>query len=381
MEEKVKISEPEEEIILNMGPQHPSTHGVLRIILKLSGEKIVSAKPDIGYLHRGVEKLGETVTYVQFLPMLDRNDYLSATTNELGLVLAVEKLANIPVPERAQYIRVLFSELSRLASHLVWLGTFCLDLGGALGGGTSVFLFCFREREKILDIFEKMTGSRMHPHLMQYGGVRYDVYPGMDKDVKEILDLMEERINEYEEMLVNNPVFIDRTKGVGILPKEVAMEYGCSGPVLRGSGVKYDLRKAHPYSSYDKFDFEIPVGENGDVFDRFKVRMEEMRQSVRIVRQALEGLPEGPITSQMPVKVKVAVRTPPGEVYTAIESPRGELGYYICSDGKPNAYRLKIRAPSFSNLSVLPYLLKDHLVADIVAILGSLDPVFGDVDR
>jgi NADH-quinone oxidoreductase subunit D len=381
MEEKIKTFEPEEEIVLNMGPQHPSTHGVLRIILKLSGEKIVEAKPDIGYLHRGVEKLGETVTYVQFLPMLDRNDYLSATTNEFGLVLAVEKLANIPVPERAQYIRVLFSELSRLASHLVWLGTFCLDLGGALGGGTSVFLFCFREREKILDIFEKMTGARLHPHLMQYGGVRYDVYPGMDKDVKEILDLLEERITEYEEMLENNPVFIDRTKGVGILPKEVAMEYGCSGPVLRGSGVKYDLRKAHPYSSYDKFDFEIPVGKNGDVFDRFKVRMEEMRQSIRIVRQALEGLPEGPISSQMPVKVKVAVKAPQGEVYAAIESPRGELGYYIYSDGKPTAYRLKIRAPSFSNLSVLPYLLKDHLVADVVAILGSLDPVFGDVDR
>jgi NADH-quinone oxidoreductase subunit D len=381
MGEKIRTYEPEEEIVLNMGPQHPSTHGVLRIILRLSGEKIVSAEPDIGFLHRGVEKLAENFTFVQFLPFVDRNDYLSATTNELGLVLAVEKLANIEVPERAQWIRVLYSELSRIASHLVWLGTFCLDLGGALGGGTSVFLFCFREREKILDIFEKMTGSRMHPHLMQYGGVRYDVYKDMDKDVKEILSLMEQRIGEYEDMLINNPVFIDRTKGVGVLPRDIAFSYGCCGPVLRGSGVKYDIRKAHPYSSYDKFDFDIPVGSNGDVFDRFIVRMREMRESVKIVGQALEGLPEGPIASKPPVKVPVAVRAPAGEVYVAVESPRGELGYYIYSDGKPTAYRLKIRAPSFSNLSVLPYLLKDHLVADVVAILGSLDPVFGDVDR
>ncbi|MEN3047060.1 MAG: NADH-quinone oxidoreductase subunit D [Candidatus Hydrothermales bacterium] len=381
MEGNIRVFEPEEEIVLNMGPQHPSTHGVLRLILKLSGEKIVDAKPDIGFLHRGVEKLGETYTYIQFLPMLDRNDYLSATTNEFGYVLAVEKLANIPVPERAQYIRVLFSELSRIASHLVWLGTFCLDLGGALGGGTTIFLYCFREREKILDIFEKMTGSRLHPHLMQIGGVRYDVYPGIEKDLKEILKDVEDKINEYEEMLVNNPVFIDRTKGVGVLPKEVAMEYGCSGPVLRGSGVKFDLRKAVPYSSYDKFDFDVPCFDGGDVFDRFRVRMEEMRQSIKIIRQALDGLPEDPISSQMPVKVKVAIKPPPGEVYVAIESPRGELGYYIYSDGKPVAYRMKIRAPSFSNLSVLPFLLKGHLVADVVAILGSLDPVFGDVDR
>ncbi len=370
-----------EELWVNMGPQHPASHGVFRMQIKVEGENIKEVIPHIGYLHRGVEKLGETVNLVQFMPMLDRDDYLSAISNEFPLALAVEKLAGIEVPEKAEYLRVISAELMRIASHLVFLGTFCLDMGGALGGGTTIFLYTFREREKLLDIIEKWTGSRMHPNLISFGGVRYDLYPEFDKDLKTFLDDFEKKIEEYEGMLGNNSIFLARTKNVGILPKEVAMGYGCSGPVLRGSGIKFDLRKANPYSVYNKFEFEIPTGENGDVYDRYKVRMEEMKQSVRILRQAVDGIPEGPISSQMPVKVAAAVKAPAGEIYSAVESPRGENGVYLVSDGKPTAYRLKLRTPSFYNLSAIPYLLKGALIADVVAILGSLDPVFGDVDR
>jgi len=370
-----------EELWVNMGPQHPASHGVFRMQIKVEGEKIKDVIPHIGYLHRGVEKLAENLTPVQFLPILDRNDYLSAISNEFPFALAIEKLADIKVPERAEYLRVIGAELMRISSHLVFLGTFCLDMGGALGGGSTIFLYAFREREKILDIIEKWTGSRMHPNLICFGGVRYDIYPEFDKDLKNFLNDFEKKLKEYEDMLENNPVFLARTKNIGILPKEIAMEYGCSGPVLRGSGVKFDLRKANPYSSYEKFEFNIPSFDGCDVYSRYKVRMEEMKESVKILRQAVDGLPSGPINSQMPVKVKTAIKLKEGEVYAAVESPRGENGVYVFSDGKANLYRVKLRTPSFYNLSVIPYLLKGALIADVVAILGSLDPVFGDVDR
>lgn len=381
---EVKMETVEERdglIVLNMGPQHPSTHGVLRLELHLDGETIVRAIPHIGYLHRGVEKLCEHLAYVQIPPIMERNDYLAAMANAFAYVHAVETLMKLEVPKRAQYLRVIVVELQRIASHLVWLGTWGLDLGGAFGGGTTLFLHCFRERERILDLFEMLTGSRLHYNFFQIGGVRYDVPAGWDKKVKETLDYLEGRFDEYEEFLDGNAVFLARTQGVGVLPPDLAKEIGASGPVLRGSGVAYDVRKTYPYSSYEDFEFEIPVGKNGDCYDRFKVRMAEMRQSVRIVRQALEGLPEGPIGTLMPLKVVQAVRPPKGEAYARVESPRGELGAYLVSDGTFRPYRLKWRAPSFSNLAVIPHILPGHLVADVVAILGSLDPVFGDVDR
>jgi NADH-quinone oxidoreductase subunit D len=370
-----------EELWVNMGPQHPASHGVFRMQIKVDGEVIKEVIPHIGYLHRGVEKLGEFLTPVQFLPVLDRNDYLSSVSNEFPFALAIEKLANISVPERAEYLRVIAAELMRISSHLVFFGTFCLDMGGALGGGSTIFLYAFREREKILDILEKWTGSRMHLNLITFGGVRYDIYPGFDKDLKDFLKDFENKIKEYEDMIENNPVFLARTKKVGILPKEIAMEHGCSGPVLRGSGIKFDLRKAKPYSVYNKFEFEIPSFPDGDVYSRYKVRLMEMKESIKILRQAIDGIPSGPINSLMPLKVKTHIKLKEGEVYEAVESPRGENGVYIVSDGRFGLYRVKLRTPTFYNLSVIPYLLKGALIADVVAILGSLDPVFGDVDR
>lgn len=370
-----------DEMRLNMGPQHPSTHGVLRLHLILSGEIVKKVTPYVGYLHRGVEKLAENLTYIQFIPIMDRNDYLAPMHNELAYVLALEKLAGIEVPKKAQYLRVFTSELQRISSHLVWLGTFGLDLGGALGGGSTLFLYTFRERETILDFIEELTGSRFHPHFNQIGGVRYDLPPGLDRRVMAFMDKLETRIDEYEEMFEGNAVFIERSKGVGVISKELAMSVGVSGPVIRGSGIPYDVRKHEPYCSFEEFDFEIPIGENGDVYDRFKVRINEMRQSIRIIRQALEGMPDGPIASRMPVKVAAAFKPPKGEAYAHVESARGDLGVYVVSDGSPKPYRLKIRAPSFSNLAVLPHILPGHKIADIVSILGSLDPVFGDVDR
>jgi len=370
-----------DELRVNMGPQHPSTHGVLRLQLVLEGEVVKKVVPHIGYLHRGVEKLAENLTYAQFTPVLDRNDYLAPMQNELAYVLAIEQLMNVEVPKRAQYLRVYASEMQRLSSHLVWLGTFGLDLGGALGGGSTLFIYTFREREKIQDLFEELTGSRFHPHFHQVGGVRYDFPPGFDKKSFSVLDLLEKRIDEYEEIFEGNAVFLERSRGVGIIPPELAQSVGVSGPVIRGSGIPYDVRKVDPYSSYEEFDFIIPLGKNGDVYDRYIVRINEMRQSIKIIRQAIEGLPQGPISSRMPIKAAAALRPPKGEAYAHVESPRGDLGVYIVSDGSPKPYRLKIRAPSFSNLQILPHILPGHKVADIVAILGSLDPIFGDVDR
>jgi len=380
MEERV-IEREFGELAINMGPQHPSTHGVFRLELHLRGETVVKVTPHIGYLHRGVEKLSETLEYDMLPPIYERDDYLSPTANSLAFVLAVEKLAGIEVPRRANYLRVITAELQRLASHLVWLGTFGLDLGGALGGGSTLFLYCFRERERIMDLMETLTGTRFHTNMNQIGGVRYDVYDGFDRDVFKTLDYLEKRISEYKEMLENNPIFLERTKDVGIVPQELAKEVGASGPVLRASGVAYDIRKNKPYSAYQEFNFQVPVGNKGDAYDRYTVRLKEMKESLSIVRQSLGGLPEGPIHSRKPVKTPSLFKPPKGEAYAAVESPRGELGVFLVSDGSSKPYRVKVRSPSFSNIAIIPHILPGHLVADAVTILGSLDPVFGDVDR
>jgi len=380
MEERV-IEREFGELAVNMGPQHPSTHGVFRMELHLRGETVVRVIPHIGYLHRGVEKLSETLDYDMLPPIYERDDYLSPTANSFAFVLAVEKLAGIEVPKRASYLRVMIAELQRVASHLVWLGTFGLDLGGALGGGSTLFLYCFRERERILDLMEALTGTRFHTNMNQVGGVRYDVYSGFDQDISQTVSYLKERIGEYKVMLENNPVFLERTKGVGVVSKELAKEVGASGPVLRGSGVVYDIRKNKPYSDYSDFEFRIPVGNDGDAYDRYRVRIEEMFESLSIINQAAGGLPEGPIHSRKPVKSPLLLKPPKGEAYAQVESPRGELGIFIVSDGSSKPYRVKVRSPSFSNIALIPYILPGHLVADAVAILGSLDPVFGDVDR
>ncbi len=380
MEERV-IERDFGELAINMGPQHPSTHGVFRLELHLRGETVVKVTPHIGYLHRGVEKLSETLEYDMLPPIYERDDYLSPTANSLAFVLAVEKLTGIEVPRRANYLRVITAELQRLASHLVWLGTFGLDLGGSLGGGSTLFLYCFRERERIMDLMEALTGTRFHTNMNQIGGVRYDVYDGFDRDVVKTLDYLEKRISEYKEMLENNPIFLERTKDVGIVPQELAKEVGASGPVLRASGVAYDIRKNKPYSAYQEFNFQVPVGTKGDAYDRYTVRLKEMKESLSIVRQSLGGLPEGPIHSRKPVKTPSLFKPPKGEAYAAVESPRGELGVFLVSDGSSKPYRVKVRSPSFSNIAIIPHILPGHLVADTVTILGSLDPVFGDVDR
>ncbi|MFQ5787258.1 MAG: NADH-quinone oxidoreductase subunit D [Thermodesulfobacteriota bacterium] len=370
------------ELALNMGPQHPSTHGVFRLKLHLRGETVVNVVPDIGYLHRGVEKLSETLDYDMLPPIYERDDYLSPTANSLAFVLAVEKLAGIEVSRRASFLRVLTAELQRVASHLVAIGTFGLDLGGSMGGGATLFLYCFRDREKVLDLMESLTGTRFHTNINQIGGVRYDIYPEFHKDVLSLKQYLDNQVSEYRNVLETNPIFIERTKDVGIVTPELAKEVGASGPVLRATGVSYDIRKNKPYSEYNEFNFDIPVGTNGDVFDRYLIRILEISESLSIVSQALEGLPEGPINSRKPLKSALLLKPPKGaEAYAAVESPRGELGMYLLSDGTSKPYRLKVRSPSFSNLALIPEILPGHLVADAVAILGSLDPVFGDVDR
>jgi NADH-quinone oxidoreductase subunit D len=360
------------EMILNMGPQHPSTHGVLRVILKLDGEKVLGTECVIGYLHRGIEKIAENRTYVQFNPYVDRMDYVAAVSNGLGYCEAVEKLLGIEAPERADYIRVIMTELNRLASHQVWLGTHALDIGAL----TPLF-YCFRDREEILKIFEKYCGARLTTHAFRIGGCQFDIYDGFVKDVLDYCDFVLPKIDEYEELLTTNRIWVKRTKGVGVLTGAECIELGATGPVLRGSGVQWDLRKAQPYAAYDKFDFDIPIGKNGDTYDRYLVRIEEMRQSVRILRQAASGIPEGPITAKVP---KV-LRPPAGEVYHSIEAPKGELGYFIVSDGSTQPYRVRVRPPSFVNLQTLDKMVRGWLVADVVAVIGTLDIVLGEVDR
>jgi NADH-quinone oxidoreductase subunit D len=370
-----------ERLVMNMGPQHPSAHGVFRAILTLEGETVVAVDAVIGYLHRCHEKLAETLTYVQYPSIASKTDYVSAMTAELAYVAAAEKVGKIEVPRRAQYLRVLAAELQRIASHCLWLGTWCMDMGGALGGGATVFLYTIRERELVLDLFEALTGARLLYGFHQVGGVRYDLPAGWAAKCRETVAFIERRIDEYEAMLEDNAFFLIRTQGVGVISRELALDVGVCGPLARGSGVSYDVRRAEPYSSYQDFDVRVPVQTAGDCYARYRVRMAEFRESIRIVRAALDGLPEGPISSRPGVKSVGQVRVPKGEGYARVEGARGEIGCYLVADGGPKPYRLKWRGASFSNLSVLPHIIPGHKVADVVAIMGSVDPVFGEVDR
>ena len=361
-----------DELVVNMGPQHPSTHGVLRVKLKLDGERVRGAECVIGYLHRGVEKIAEHRTYQQFAPYVDRMDYVAAVSNGLGYCEAVEKLLNAEAPPRARVIRTILTELQRIASHLVWLGTHALDIGAL----TPLF-YCFREREEILKIFEKYCGARLTTHAFRIGGLQYEAYDGFEKDVERFCKDFERRIQDYVDLLTGNSIWIGRTRNVGVLSAAECIALGASGPLLRASGVKWDLRKAQPYAAYDQYQFEIPVGANGDTYDRYMVRMEEMRQSRLICLQAIERIPEGPILGKVGKVLKPAA----GEIYHSIEAPKGILGYYIVSDGTTQPYRVRIRPPSFVNLQALDKMVRGHLVADVVAIIGTLDIVLGEVDR
>ena len=357
---------------MSMGPQHPSTHGVLRVVLSLDGETVVDAQPDIGYLHRNWEKIAEYMTYAMTVPFSDRNDYLAAITNELALVQAVEKLTGLEVPERAQILRVIFSELQRITSHLLWFGTFGLDLGAV-----TAFLHAFTAREYCYHLFERATGARFLYAYLRIGGLRNDVPDGWIEDLLSFLDQLENTYwPEFMRLLIDNAIFIRRTRGIGVLKPEVAVAYGASGPVLRGSGIKYDVRKADNYLPYDRFEFDIPVGTNGDVYDRALVRMYEILESIKIIRQAVKELPDGPVMAKVPRAIR-----PYGEVYHRVEGPRGEVGVYLVAAGDTNAYRARWRSPCFVNLQLLPLLARGHLVADVVAIIGSIDIVLGEVDR
>jgi NADH-quinone oxidoreductase subunit D len=393
-------------LVLNMGPSHPSTHGVLRIVLEMDGEIITKATPDIGYLHRGDEKIAENMTYTQFIPYTDRLDYLAPLANNVAYALAVEKLLGVEkqLPPRCQYIRVICCEMARISAHLLGVGCFAMDCGAM-----TVFLLTFTEREKIYNLIESLTGARFTTSYTRIGGLSRDLPPGWVDQCRKFLDEVAINFDETEQLLTRNRIWVDRTQGVGIIPREMAIDYGLTGPNLRASGVDYDLRKAHPYLVYDQLEFDVPVGSVGDCYDRYLVRMEEMRQSVRIVRQCLDKLPGGPDNKSkepinvadhkivMPSKEKVltsmeelihqfmlvtqGVNAPPGEIYFGAENPKGELGFYINSRGGGTPHRLKIRAPSFANLSILPYLMPGHMMSDNVAILGSLDFVMGECDR
>ncbi len=386
-----------ETMLLNLGPQHPSTHGVLRVWLELDGEVIVNADPDIGYLHRGIEKMCENRTYHQCLPLTDRLDYLAGSANNLGYVLAVEKLLGVEVPKRAQYIRVLMAELTRIASHLFWLGTHGHDLGAM----TPLF-FAFREREQLMDLFEMVWGARMFPCYFRIGGLAADLPEGFMEKAWEFVKAFPEQFKDYHNLLTKNRIWISRTKNVGVMTKDEAIDWGWSGPMSRGSGVDWDVRRDTPYSSYQDFDFKIPLGENGDTYDRYLVRMEEMIQSNLICRQVLEKMPGGDINVQdptiiLPPKDKVyntidglinhflliqkGITPPKGEVYHAIEAPKGEMGFYIISDGSAHPYRVKVRGPSFINLSPTKVLAKGQMLSDLIALIGTMDIVLADVDR
>ncbi len=383
--------------VLNMGPQHPSTHGVLRLVLELDGETIVRATCDIGYLHTGIEKSCEDKTYHQVITLTDRIDYLCPLTNNLCYVLAVEKLLGLEPPPRAQRIRVILNELQRIASHLVWLGTHAIDIGAM-----SVLLYCFREREELLKIFEMCSGQRMMTSYFRVGGLALEPPADFAPRVQKFLSIFPERLEEYETLLTRNRIWIGRTKGVGYLSADDALDLGVSGPSARASGIDCDLRRDAPYSGYEQFQFAVPMRTEGDVYARYLVRIEEMRQSVKIVEQAIEGIPEGPVMATMPgvilperEKMKTEMealiyhfkivtegyRVPPGEVYQAVESPRGEMGYYVVSDGTAHPYRVKVRAPSFANLQALPKIAEGRLVADLIACIGSIDITLGEIDR
>jgi NADH-quinone oxidoreductase subunit D len=383
---------------LNMGPQHPSTHGVLRVVLELDGETIVMAVPDIGFLHTGIEKECEVKTWQQAVTLTDRVDYLSNLSNNLVYALAVEKLiGDIEIPPRAQWIRVMMAEFARLNSHLVWLGTHALDIGAM-----TVFFYCFREREDILRIFEMFSGQRMMTSYIRIGGLALEPPRGWQQAVGKFINAFPSKVDEYEELLDNNPIWKRRTQGVGFAPLEDLLDLGVTGPMIRAAGLKWDIRKDEPYSSYEKFDFDVATRTENDVYARYRVRLEEMRQSARIIKQALEGMPEGPWQANAPKivlpereKMKTQMealiyhfkivtegfRVPAGEAYQAVESPRGEIGYYVVSNGTSKPYRVYMRTPSFGNLQALPALLEGRLLADSIASLGSMDFVLGDVDR
>ena len=382
---------------LNMGPQHPSTHGVLRLQLELDGETILACQPDIGYLHTGIEKEFEVKNYQQGVTLTDRIDYLAPLSNNLCYCLAVEKLLGLEIPPLAQWTRVMLTELTRLNSHLVWLGTHAIDIGAM-----SVFLYCFREREDILRIFEMYSGQRMMTSYIRIGGLALEPPRGWQQRVRTFIDAFPSKVDEYEELLTKNHIWIGRTRGVGYMSMEDMLDLGVTGPMLRAAGLKCDIRKSEPYSSYEKFDFEIPTRTEGDVYARYMIRIEEMRQSARIVKQALEGMPEGRWTADAPhvvlpdrEKMKTQMealiyhfkivtegfRVPAGEVYQVIESPRGEVGYYVVGDGTAHPYRVHVRGPSFGNLQAIPRMVEGTLIADVIAAIGSMDFVLGDSDR
>jgi NADH-quinone oxidoreductase subunit D len=367
------VVEDENLLTLNLGPQHPSTHGVFRMVMQLQGETVIAATPVMGYLHRSSEKLGEARTYVQGTVLTDRMDYLSPITTNWAYALSIERLTGMVVPERAEYLRVITGELSRIQSHLVAVGTFGMDVGTY---GTPL-LYALRERESVLDLLALPTGVRMNPSYIRYGGVARDAPPEFFPQLDRFLHVFPSKIDEYEAVLAGNEVFRNRTVGVGMIPPEVARAYSVTGPILRASGVEYDVRRAEPYSIYDRFDWDVPVHYNGDCFDRYMVRLEEMRQSTRILQQALDSIPEGDIRAKMP---KV-LRPPKGEAYARIEGPKGEIGFYLISDGTVNPYRYNVRPPSFVNLTCLAQIAVGHKLADAVVILGSFDIVMGEVDR
>ena len=384
-------------MILNMGPQHPSTHGVLRVLLEIDGETVVRMMPDIGFLHTGIEKTCEAKFYQQVVPLTDRIDYLCPMTNNLCYVLAVEKLLGLEVPPRAQWIRVMMNELTRINSHLVWLGTHAMDIGAM-----TVFLYCFREREDILRLFEAISGQRMMTSYFRIGGVALEPPLGFFDRLRHFADRFPARVDEYEGLLTGNPIWKMRTQGVAKISAEDAIALGASGPTLRGSGVDIDLRRDAPYTGYENFKFKVPLGKNGDVFDRYMCRVQELRESIGMVKQALDGLPSGPVKANAPKvvlpdreKMKTEMESliyhfkiitegfqvPEGEVYQAVESPRGEMGYYVVSDGSSKPYRVHMRSACLANMQTLPTMCEGRLIADVVAAIGSIDIVLGEIDR
>lgn len=386
-----------ERMIINMGPSHPSTHGVLRLVLELDGEVITNVAPEVGYLHRGDEKIAENMTYAQFVPYTDRLDYLAPLANNVAYACAVEKLLDVKITPRCAYIRVICAELARISSHLLGLGCFGLDVGAL-----TVFLYTFTEREKIHDLCEAISGARFTTSYTRIGGLAHDATPKFFEMVRQFLKEVPKAIDEVDKLLTRNKIFITRTKGVGVLSKEDALDYGVTGPVLRASGVEWDIRKAHPYCGYENFQFEVPVGTVGDCFDRYLVRMEEMRQSLRIIQQALDHMPDGPVNIDDPkimlppkrgvltkmeelihqfIHVTTGVNAPPGEIYFSAENPKGELGFWLVSKGGGSPHRMKIRSPSFCNLQALPAMSVGHMISDMVAILASIDFVMGECDR
>lgn len=384
-------------MILNMGPHHPATHGVLRLELELEGETIVKAKPHVGYLHRGMEKMAESKNFQQIIPLTDRLDYASASLNNLGFCLAVENLMGIEVPKRAQYIRVIMAELARIMGHQLWLGTHALDIGAL----TPIF-YAFSDREKCMDIVEEVSGYRLTPSYLRIGGLAQDITPDFISKIREFVAEYPKAVDGYHRLLTDNAIWTRRTKKVGVLSAEEAISFGVTGPTLRGSGVAYDLRKDAPYSSYDDFDFQVPIGDYGDAYDRYLVRMEEFIQSTRIIEQAIENLPEGPIQTDNPLvaipglqavqqdagalirRFKIGSDGPPlqfGENYFAVEGAKGELGFYLVGNGTSKPYRLKIRSPGYYLISALPRMIEGHMIADVITLIGSIDIVLGEVDR